>query len=92
MASPMVLKPMPCSLRPGIGRVRDTEPGATTMWSYAISRGGPTIGCTVATLREWSTAVTAPATMWQLRSSRRNGTTECRGEMLPAAASGRNGW
>jgi hypothetical protein len=32
-ASPMVLKPTACSRRPGIGRVRETEPGATTMWS-----------------------------------------------------------
>ena len=88
----MVLNPMPCSRRPGIGRVRDTEPGATTMWSYVISVAGPSIGCTVTVLRACSMRVTWPETMRHFFSSRRSGTTECRGEMLPAAASGRNGW
>ena len=34
MASSTVLKPMPWSARPGIGRVRETEPGARTSSSY----------------------------------------------------------
>jgi hypothetical protein len=88
----MVLKPMPCSRSPGMGSVRETEPGATTIWSYSISSGGPMIGCTVAVLRLCSIRVTAPETILQCLSSRRSGTTECRGEMFPAAASGRNGW
>jgi len=87
----MVLKPMPHSCSPGIGRVRETEPGAMITWSYRISRVGPTMGWTDAVLAAWSIWVTAPTTTVHLRSSRRNGTTECRGEMLPAAASGRNG-
>ena len=33
IASPTVLKPMPFSASPGIGNVRATEPGATTMMS-----------------------------------------------------------
>lgn len=92
MASPMVLKPMPCSCSPGMGSVRDTEPGATITWSYEISRGGPAIGWTVATLRACSIRVIVPATTVHRRNSRRSGTTECRGEMLPADASGRKGW
>ena len=88
----MVLKPMPRSRRPGIGRVRDTEPGATMMWSYVISVAGPSIGWMVTVLRACSIRVTSPETMRHRLSSRRSGTTACRGEMLPAAASGRNGW
>ena len=33
MASSTVLKPVPCSARPGIGRVREIDPAASTMWS-----------------------------------------------------------
>jgi hypothetical protein len=50
------------------------------------------MGCTVATRRACSSFVTSPASTTHRRSSRRSGTTEWRGEMLPAAASGRNGW
>ena len=88
----MVLKPIPCSRSPGTGRVRETEPGATMMWSYVISVVGPSIGWMVTVLRACSTLVTSPETMRHRLSSLRSGTTACRGEMLPAAASGRNGW
>jgi hypothetical protein len=50
------------------------------------------IGWTTATFRAWSMLVTVPDSTLQRFSSRRSGTTVCRGEMLPAAASGRNGW
>jgi hypothetical protein len=50
------------------------------------------MGWTVAVRRACSILVTCPASTWQRLSSRRSGTTVCRGEMLPAAASGRNGW
>jgi hypothetical protein len=62
------------------------------MWSYVISVDGPSIGWIVTVLRACSIFVTSPDTMRHFLSSRRSGTTECRGLMLPAAASGRNGW
>ncbi len=34
----------------------------------------------------------SPTMTWQSGSTRRSGTTTCRGEIDPAAASGRNGW
>jgi hypothetical protein len=92
IASPMPLNPTPFSRRPGMGSVRDTEPGATTTWSYGTSTAGPMIGCTVATRSACEMWVTSPESTRQSRRIRRNGTTAWRGEMLPAAASGRNGW
>jgi hypothetical protein len=53
---------------------------------------GPSIGWIVTVLRACSILVTSPETIRQRFSSRRSGTTEWRGERLPAAASGRNGW
>jgi hypothetical protein len=50
------------------------------------------IGWTIATFRACSMLVTVPESTLQCLSSRRSGTTVCRGEMLPAAASGKNGW
>ena len=49
---------------------RDHDDGRT-----ATSTGGPTIGCTVATLRACSMRVTSPERTRQRRSSRRSGTT-----------------
>jgi hypothetical protein len=50
------------------------------------------MGWTIATFRACSMLVTVPDSTWHRSSSRRSGTTACRGEMLPAADSGRNGW
>ena len=44
MASSMVLKPVPSSASPGIGSVREIEPGATTTCSYGSSYGRPSSG------------------------------------------------
>lgn len=74
-----------------MGSVRDTEPGTTRMWSYSTSRDGPEMVSTRTFLFAWSMRVTSPEMIVQRRSSRRSGTTACRGEMLPADASGRNG-
>jgi len=50
------------------------------------------MGCTVATRSACEMWVTSPESTRQRLSSRRSGTTVWRGEMLPAAASGRKGW
>ena len=46
---------------------------------------------TVAVRLAWSMAVASPMTTWHWSSTRRSGTTTWRGEMEPAAASGRKG-
>jgi len=43
VASAIVLKPIACSSRPGIGKVRATEPSATISWSYFSSLRSPEI-------------------------------------------------
>ncbi|CAM5442136.1 hypothetical protein STENM223S_07958 [Streptomyces tendae] len=40
----------------------------------------------------WSMECASPMTTSHWPRTRRRGTTTCRGEMDPAAASGRNGW
>jgi hypothetical protein len=50
------------------------------------------MGCTVATRFACEIVSTSPESTRHRFSSRRSGTTLWRGEMLPAAASGRNGW
>ncbi|CAM5388509.1 hypothetical protein SBADM41S_08919 [Streptomyces badius] len=97
MASSTVLKPMPKSARPGIGRVRDTDPGAMTISSYPISRApvpsSPVARVvTVAVRLAWSMRWASPMTIVQSLRTRRSGTTTWRGEIEPAAASGRKGW
>ena len=83
---------MPFSASPGIGNVRATEPGATTMMSYEISTGSPAFGMNVTTRRACSMRVTRPFKICARGRTRRSGTTTCRGSRLPAAASGKNGW
>src|SRR6266540_5201104 len=68
IASPIVLKPTAYSVSPGIGSVRDTEPGGTTISSYRISRAGPVIGWTVATRRACSTFVRSEEHTSELQS------------------------
>ena len=43
---------------PGIGKVRETAPAVTTIWSYSCWYGSPTIGVIVATLFAWLMPVT----------------------------------
>ena len=43
-ASSMVFSPIALSAMPGIGKVRETAPAVTTIWSYSSSYGSPTIG------------------------------------------------
>ena len=52
---------------------------------------GPWTGTKTAVRREWSIRSIRPPRIWQRRSTRRSGTTTCRGSRLPAPASGRNG-
>ena len=47
---------------------------------------------TVAVRLAWSMRSASPMTIWHSARTRRSGTTTWRGEMEPAAASGRNGW
>src|SRR4051812_30482187 len=92
MASPTVENPIPDSASPGTGSVRDTDPAASTTSSYGTAVGTPSAGTTVAVRASWSTPVTRPVITRHPGSSRRNGTTTCRGSSDLAAASGRNGW
>jgi hypothetical protein len=92
MASPMVRKAIPRSARPGTGMSRATEPSATTRTSYSISSVLPSGLSTVTTRRAVSILLTRRLSTWQRLSTRRSGTTTCRGSIAPAAASGRNGW
>ena len=48
MASSTFLNPGPTWASPGIGSVRDTEPTATTTWSYSSANEAPSSGWTVA--------------------------------------------
>ena len=43
-ASSIVFRPIALSAMPGIGKVRETAPAVTTIWSYSSSYGSPTIG------------------------------------------------
>ena len=84
MASSTVLKPMPYSARPGTGRVRETEPGARTSSSYGMSSvPAPSSWvarvATVTIRRSVVDAVASPTTIRHLPSTRRSGTTTCRG-------------
>lgn len=47
---------------PGIGKVRETAPAVTTIWSYANSYGSPTAGVIVATFSAWLMPVTFAVT------------------------------
>ena len=85
------------SARPGTGRVRETEPGARTSSSYGISTAPvPSSSVarvvTVAARLVWSMRGASPMTTVHCARTRRSGTTTWRGEIEPAAASGRNGW
>lgn len=96
MASSTVLKPMPWSASPGMGRVRAIEPGARTSSSY-VSCSEPVPSSAVARVSRvamrlaWLIAVASPMTTLHWSRTRRSGTTTWRGEMEPAAASGRKG-
>lgn len=80
-----------------MGRVRETEPGASTRWSYGSSSATEPSSSvarvvSVATRLPWSMRRASPMTSVQRSRTRRRGTTTWRGEMEPAAASGRKGW
>ena len=60
-ASSMVFMPIALSAMPAIGKVRETEPVVTTMWSYANSKGSPSVGVTVAVFVACEMPVTLPA-------------------------------
>ncbi len=77
---------------PGIGKVRDTAPAVTTIWSYSSSYGSPSSGVIVATLLAWLMPVTLAVTTVVRFRWRRSATTEWRASIEPAATSGRNGW
>ena len=49
---------------PGIGKVRETAPAVTTIWSYSNSYGSPAMGVIVATLPAWLMPETYAATTW----------------------------
>ena len=57
-ASSIVFRPIASSATPGIGKVRETEPAVTTIWSYVIVQGSPTSGVIVAVFDAWSMPVT----------------------------------
>jgi hypothetical protein len=90
-ASSMVFMPIALSAMPAIGKVRDTEPVVTTMWSYWNSKGSPTFGVTVAVLAACEMPVTLPAMFAVRLRWRRRATTACRGSIDPEATSGRKG-
>jgi hypothetical protein len=75
----------------GLGDV-ETEPTAIPTCSYSRGYGSPSSGWMVATRSACRRSVTLPVRISAPRSTRRSGTTTCRGETAPAAASGRNGW
>jgi len=65
---------------------------ADTSSSYAVSRTSPVVGSIIAVRRSASTPVTRPTVTLVRRSTRRNGTTPCRGSSAPEATSGSSGW
>ena len=70
-ASSIVFRPIASSATPGIGKVRETEPAVTTIWSYAIVHGSPTAGVISAVFVAWSIFVTfAVMTRVRLRCRR----------------------
>ena len=67
-ASSIVFSPIALSAMPGIGKVRETAPAVTTIWSYANSYGSPSGGVMVATFWAWLMLVTlAVSTLVRLR-------------------------
>ena len=91
-ASSIVFSPIAFSAMPGIGKVRETAPAVTTIWSYSSCHGAPTAGVMVATLLAWSMPVTFAVTTRVFFRWRRRPTITWRASISPAATSGRNGW
>ena len=60
-ASSMVFMPIALSAMPAIGKVRDTEPVVTTMWSYSKPNASPVFGVIVAVFVACEMPVTLPA-------------------------------
>ena len=90
-ASSIVLRPIALSATPGIGKVRETAPAVTTMWSYSISHESSVSEVIVAVLLAWSMPDTLAVMMFVWCRCRRCATTACRASIEPAATSGRNG-